>query len=102
MEVLRKRWAQKLKGMSESWRGGHIVEQGGIKTGRKAVKSQTSLVSLLMRQVVTFLEVFLAAQVGPVPHHITASCAVPLFAPSPFSCHVEAMHCDVILGRQIL
>lgn len=43
-----------------------MVEQGGIKTGRKAVKSQTSLVSLLMRQVVTLLEVFLAAQVGPV------------------------------------
>lgn len=39
---------------------------------------------------------------GSVPGSSGRSCAVPLFAPSTSSCHVEAMHCDVVLGRQIL
>lgn len=38
-----------------------MVEQGGIKTDHNKVKSQAPLVSLLMRQVVAFLEVLLAA-----------------------------------------
>lgn len=52
--------------MSEFWRNGHMVEQGGIKTDHNKVKSQAPLVSLLMRQVVAFLEVLLAAWVDPL------------------------------------
>lgn len=71
------------KWMSELWRNRGIVGQRGIKTGHKAVKSHTSLVLLLMRQVVMFLAVFLAAQIDPVQW-----CSLPLHL---LSCHREAM-----------
>jgi len=55
-----------------------------MKTGHKAVKSQTSLVSLLMRQVVMLRAVLLAAHSDPVQ-----PCSLP---------------CDgaATLGRQLL
>jgi len=87
MEISGKRWCQELKvwekdvRVMEKW--AYMVKQGGIRTGQNTVKSQTPLVSWLMRQVVTFLEVLLAAWIDPLQWF---SLALHLL-----SCHIEVM-----------